>query len=91
MGGMRNLILKTAMLAIALLPMMAAVSPEAATAVRDSSVSVAIAQPLPAMDGAPIVAMPRLAKSNATMPESVMLLLVGSSLIGLAAIVRRTM
>ena len=80
----------TALLAMALLPMIAAVSPEAATAARDSSVSVAIAQPLAAMDGAPIVAVSRRDKSNPMLPESGMLVLVGSSLLGLAALVRRT-
>lgn len=89
MRGMRKLMMTMAMLAMALLPMIAAVSPEAATSVRDSSVSVAIAQPLAAMDGAPLVAVPRRGKSNATLPESAMLVLVGSSLLGLAALVRR--
>jgi hypothetical protein len=87
---MRKLMIATALLAMALLPMIAAVSPEAATAARDSSVSVAIAQPLAAMDGAPIVAVSRRDKSNPMLPESGMLVLVGSSLLGLAALVRRT-
>jgi hypothetical protein len=80
----------TAILAIALPPMLAAVSPEGAPSARDSSVSVAIAQPLAAMDGAPLVAVRRRAKANPMLPESGMLVLVGSSLLGLAALVRRS-
>lgn len=90
MRRMRRLMMTTAMLAIALLPMIAAVSPEAATSARESSVSVAIAQPLATMDGAPLVAVPRQDKSKPMLPESGMLVLVGSSLLGLAALVRRT-
>ena len=90
MRGTRKLMMKTAILAMALLPMTAAVSPEASTSVRDSSVSVAIAQPLAAIDGAPIVGVSRRGTSNPMLPESGMLVLVGSSLIGLAALVRRT-
>ncbi len=87
MRGTRKLMMKTAILAMALLPMIAAVSPEASTSVRDSSVSVAIAQPLAAT---PLVAASRRGGSNPMLPESGMLVLVGSSLIGLAALVRRT-
>jgi hypothetical protein len=95
---MRRLTMITALLAIALPPMLAAVSPEAAPSARDaaapsardSSVSVAIAQPLAAMDGAPLVTMRRRATSNPMLPESGMLVLVGSSLLGLAALVRRS-
>jgi hypothetical protein len=90
MRGIWKLTIRTALLAVALLPMIAAVSPEAATTVPDSSVSVAIAQPLAAMDVAPIVAVPRRGKSNPMLSESGMLVLVGSSLLGLAALVRRT-
>jgi hypothetical protein len=53
-------------------------------------VPVAIAQPLATMDGAAIVAVPRPEGSDPILPETGMLLLVGSSLLGLAAIVRRT-
>ena len=91
MRAMRKLMITTAMLTMALLPMIAAVSPETTTtAARDSSVSVAIAQPLAVMDGAPLVAVSRRDKSNPMLPESGMLVLVGSSLLGLAALVRRT-
>jgi hypothetical protein len=43
------------------------------------------------MDGAPLVAVGRRDKSNPMLPESGMLVLVGSSLFALAALVRRTM
>jgi len=89
MRGIRKLMITTAMLAVALLPMIAAVSPEAAPSVPDSPVSVAIAQPLAAMDGASIVAVSRRGKSNPMLTESGMLVLVGSSLLALAALVRR--
>ncbi len=90
MRGMLKLIMTTAMLAVALLPMIAAVSPEAPASTRDSPVSVAIAQPLPAIHGAPLVAGQRSDRSNPMLPESGMLVLVGASLLGLAALVRRT-
>jgi len=65
---------------LALLPVAAAVSPEAEP---PTSVPVAIAQPL---------TMPLLpsSESRATLPESGLLVLVGTGLLGLAAIVRRT-
>jgi hypothetical protein len=89
MRGMRKLMMKTAILTVALLPMIAAVSPEAAPSVPDSPVSVAIAQPLAAMDGAPIVSVRRRGNSSPMLTESGMLVLVGSSLFALAALVRR--
>ena len=90
MRGLRRLIMTTALLMVALLPIMASVSPEAATAARESTLPVAIAQPLAAMDGASLVAMPRKDGSAPALPESGMLVLVGSALLGLAALVRRT-
>jgi hypothetical protein len=52
-------------------------------------VPVAIAQPLAAMDTGVLVAIPSR-RSGARLPESGMLVLVGSALMGLAAIVRKT-
>jgi hypothetical protein len=81
----------TGLLTLALLPMMAAVSPEVPPSALDGTMPVAIVQPLAAMDGAPLVTMPGTNRSNPMLPESGMLVLVGSALLGLAAIVRRTM
>ena len=89
MGGMWKLTMTVALLITALLPMMASVSPEAATPPREAALPVVIAQPLAAMDGGPLIAMPR-GESTPTLPESGMLILVGSALFGLAALVRRT-
>jgi hypothetical protein len=90
MRGMWKLITTTALLTLVLLAMVAAVSPEAATSALDSTMPVAIVQPLATMDGAPLVAIPRQNKSKPMLPESGMLVLVGTSLLGLAALVRRT-
>jgi hypothetical protein len=88
MRGLRNLIATTGLLVMALLPMVAAVSPEAAPPARDRALPVAIAQPLAAVDGLPMVTVG--GKGFAMLPEPGMLVLVGAALLGLAAIVRRT-
>jgi hypothetical protein len=94
MGDFRHLrrALTTAgLLSLALLPIIGAVSPDAAsTKNAPSRVPVAISQPLAAMDGGPLVAIPAAPSSGAMLPESGMLVLVGSALMGLAAVVRRT-
>jgi hypothetical protein len=51
---------------------------------------VAIAQPLGAMDGGPLVAVRPNARAHAMLPEAGLLVLVGAGLLGLASIVRRT-
>jgi hypothetical protein len=51
---------------------------------------VVIAQPLAAMDGTSLVVVPSSPAADAMLPESGMLVLVGTALMGLAAIVRRT-
>lgn len=89
MRGTGKLLMTTALLAGALLSVMAAVSPEVASSTRESTVKVAMAQPLTAMDGSSLVAVPRQSESNPTLPESGMLVVVGSVLLGLAALVRR--
>jgi hypothetical protein len=79
MRGIRRVATTTGFLVLALLPVVAAVSPEA---VPPTSVPVAIAQPL---------TMPLL-PANGThpvLPESGLLVLVGGGLLGLAAVVRR--
>ncbi len=80
MRGIRRVAVTAGFLVLALLPVAAAVSPEA---VPETAVPVAIAQPL---------AMPLLTKRDAEpiLPESGLLVLVGTGLMGLAAIVRRT-
>jgi hypothetical protein len=87
------------LLALAALPMIGAMSPEpgrtiespsrtpVATIESPSRMPVAIAQPLAAMDRAPLVATPG---SGAMLPESGMLVLVGSALLGLGLVVRKT-
>ena len=88
MRGLRRLTMTTALLMLALLPMIAAVSPEAAQPKNESRLPVAIAQPLASADSTVLVAMPRQHGSRPALPESGMLALVGSALIGLASLVR---
>ena len=92
MRGMRRVITTAGLLVLALVPLAGAVSPEPPTSVDAAPrrVPVAIARPLAAMDGASLVAMPSSAVADAMLPESGMLVLVGSALMGLAAVVRRT-
>ena len=80
MRGIRRVATTAGFLVLALLPVAAAVSPEA---VPPTAVPVAIAQPL---------TMPLLptGAGRAVLPESGLLVLVGSALMGLAAVVRRT-
>jgi hypothetical protein len=89
---MRKAITTTGLLGLALLPIIGAVSPDAASPKQTTSspVPVAIAQPLAAMNGGALVALPASPVADAMLPESGMLVLVGSALMGLAAIVRRT-
>jgi hypothetical protein len=84
--------LTAGVLVAALLPMAAAMpadAPPAPPLEPSSRVPVAIAQPLAAMDTGVLVSMPTT-KGPARLPESGMLVLVGSALMGLAAVVRRT-
>jgi hypothetical protein len=90
MRGMRRITTTMALLLAALLPVMASVTPDPPPAALDRTLPVAMAQPLASTDGAPLVAVPRT-ESWPTLPESGMLVLVGTTLIGLAALVRRTM
>ena len=94
MREMRKVMTKAGLLFVALLPIMAAVPRDEASPTRDTlppaRVPVAIAQPLGAMSTGPLVAMPSTSTQNAMMPESGMLVLVGSALLGLASLVRRT-
>jgi len=94
MGGLWRVMTSVGFLSLALLPLIAAVSPEAATSALDAlptgRLPVAIAQPLAVLDGKRLVAIPRASGSGAMLQESGMLVLVGSALFGLAAIVRRT-
>lgn len=92
MRGMRKVITTTGFLGLALLPLIGAVSPDAPPPVNAAPprVPVAIAQPLAAMDGGALVAMPSSPVVDAMLPEPGLLVLVGSALMGLAAVVRRT-
>jgi hypothetical protein len=87
MRGIRKLLATTGLLLVALLPIVAAVPPETPPA-RERALPVAIAQPLAAVDGVPLISVG--GKGFVMLPEPGMLVLVGSALLGLAAIVRRT-
>ncbi len=94
MRGMRRAIATAGFLSLALLPMIAAMSPAGATSAHDVFVSaqmpVAITQPLAAMDGGPIVAAPLRRQPNSMLLEAGVLVLVGSALLALGGFVRRT-
>jgi hypothetical protein len=92
MRGMRKVITTAGLLGLALVPLGGAVSPDPESSVdaAQGRVPVAIAQPLAAMDGGSLVAIPASPVTDAMLPESGMLVLVGSALMGLAAVVRRT-
>jgi hypothetical protein len=92
MRRVRQTIMTAGLLGVALLPLAGAVSPEATPTVNPppQHMPVAIAQPLAAMDGGTLVAVPGARAADAMLPESGMLVLVGTALMGLAAIVRRT-
>ena len=81
MRAMRRATTTAGLLMIALLPVAAAVSAEPA---GQTPVPVAIAQPLGTMG------TEMLAATTPILPESGLLILVGTGLMGLAAIVRRT-
>jgi hypothetical protein len=88
MYPMRKLLVATSLLILALLPMIAAVTPDAARSAVDSAMPVAMAQTL-AVDRS-LVPFPS-SSSKPVFSETTVLMLVGSSLFGLAALVRRTM
>ena len=90
MSGLPRLTITTALLIVALLPIVASMSPEAAGKALDSTIPLAIAQPLASADGAAVIAGTGAKPKNPVLPESGMLLIVGSALLGLAAVVRRT-
>ena len=92
MRDLRRVMTTASLLIVALMPLLAAVPREdavpAAAALPPSRVPVAIAQPLAAIDR-PLVGMPAQG-AQAMLPESGLLVLVGSALLGLASVVRRT-
>lgn len=94
MRGMRKVMTTAGFLSLALLPLLAAVSPEAATSALEAlpagQVPVAIVQPFAALDSRPLIGMPAHRSSSPMLPESGLLVLVGSALLGLATMVRRT-
>ena len=91
MRGMRKAITTTGFLGLALLPILGAVSPDPVPPpAAPQGVPVAIAQPLAAMKSGSLVAIPSSPVADAMLPETGMLVLVGSALMGLAAVVRRT-
>lgn len=79
MRGMRRIGLTAGFLVLALLPIVAAVSPEA---VAPTPVPVAIAQPL-------IGGSPMFHRISPVLPETGLLLLVGGGLLALGAVVRK--
>ena len=80
MRRMRRTALTIGVLVIVLLPVTAAVSTDAATL---DEIPVAITQPIAHMTNA-------LGTSSAVLPEPGLMLLVGSGLLGLGAVVRRS-
>ena len=90
MRATRSVMITVGLLVAALLPIVAAMPSEPAPPALDPSqrVPVAIAQPLAAMDTGILVAIPST-PGPARLPESGMLVLVGSALMGLAALVRK--
>jgi len=77
-------------LATALLPLAGAMAPPAAPAPDPPArVAVAIARPLAAIDGQPLVSLPPAATRGVRLPEPGLLVLVGSALLGLGTIVRK--
>lgn len=87
MRGITRLIVTIGLLGIASVPVIAAVPPEPPASPLDAHIPMAIAQPLGAR--APVLRTP-VAERTAMLPEPGMLVLVGSALLGLAAIVRKT-
>jgi hypothetical protein len=84
MRAMRQAITTAGLLTLALMPIIGAVSPDpSATINPPSRMPVAIAQPLAST-------IPSEAGGDAVLPETGMLLLVGTALMGLAFVVRRT-
>lgn len=92
MRRLRRAITTAGLLVLALVPMLGAVSPEAAPPVNatQANVPVAISQPLAVMDGGALVVVPASPAADAMLPESGLLVLIGSALMGLAAVVRKT-
>ena len=90
MCGIPKLITTIGLLSIALLPTIAAVPPEPPASSRDARMPVAIAQPLGAIKSAAIIRTPASHERKAVLPEPGMLVLVGSALLALAAVVRKT-
>ena len=80
-GAMRRAATTIGVLVVALLPMMAAVSPEAASA---PEVPVAITQPVANI--AKVIGK----STTPVLPEAGMIMLVGSGLLGLGTLVRRS-
>lgn len=96
MREMRRAIVTVGLLSLALLPMTAAVPTDRAgkaslDSLPSSQMPVAIAQPLGTIDRGPLAvrATTRFG-AKPMLPESGVLVLVGSALLGLASIVRKT-
>jgi hypothetical protein len=91
MRALWSVMMTAGFLVAAVLPIVAAMPSEPTAPALDPSqrVPVAIAQPLAAMDTGILVAIPST-PGPARLPESGMLVLVGSALMGLAAVVRKT-
>ena len=91
MREFRSVMMTVALLVATLLPIVAAMPTEQTPPALEPSqrVPVAIAQPLAAMDTGLLVAIPSTSRT-ARLPETGMLVLVGSALMGLAAVVRKT-
>ena len=90
MRSMRNTLTTLGLFSLALMPLIAAVPPEPPNRQRDSALPVAIVQPLAGMEAGPLVFLPGYNATQPILPESGLLIIVGSAMLGLATIVRRT-
>lgn len=90
MRGTPELITTMGLLGIALLLTSAAAPPEAPASPLDRRMPMAIAQPLGAIKGTAAIRTAPIDERTAMLSEPGMLVLVGSALLGLAAVVRKT-
>ena len=89
MRAMWKVFMLTVLLVLIALPTVALVPPDQPPSALDSRLPVAMAQPLAASDGAPLVQVATPKGSAPMLPESGVLIVIGSALFGLAALVRR--
>ena len=84
MRAVRRLGMTIGLMVVALLPVAAAISPDAPS---PADMPMAITQPLAVLPGGPLGGN---AGGAGVLPESGLIVLVGTALLGLASVVRRT-